>query len=508
MNYKVDVLLFMSMLYLFLVYFVYNRGRNRNIAKSFSLFAGALALWSFGLAMFFYFDERTASIFWAKFLYLSGSLVASAFLLFSVIYSESARYKLFSLKSFYIFLPSFLAIIIFLPTSLLIKDIFIKNDVKGLIYGPLRLLWELQLNGSLILGFYQFWQALKKSQGILRVHLKCITIANLTIYVFSGITDVFLPWFNIFNYIWLGPVLTLIWFSIVTYTIIRYRLMEVTVAITRTGVFIAVYSFVLGIPFILAFGLRRFLINSFGESWWIIPFITLGVLATVGPFIYIYLQRKAEDQIFKEQRRYQSVLRQASTSIGRIKDLKHLLELLVHISTQAVGLKHAAVYVYNNFKDGFILGAARNHPPMNEIIPANSAMVGYLRENKISLIYEEFKLRMGNTQGEISQMLEALDAALVIPNFTEDRLVGILVLGQKRSGKIFSDDDLSAFSILGNQAALAMENLNSLQEMKKAQEKLFHAEKLAYVGQLASSIVHEVRNPLVAIKTFVSYVPD
>ncbi len=81
-------------------------------------------------------------------------------------------------------------------------------------------------------------------------------------------------------------------------------------------------------------------------------------------------------------------------------------------------------------------------------------------------------------------------------------------LGAKSAGKLFSEEDSAAFSILANQAALAIDNINSVEEMKKTQEKLFHAEKLAYVGQLASSVVHEVRNPLTAIKTFVNYLPE
>jgi hypothetical protein len=45
------------------------------------------------------------------------------------------------------------------------------------------------------------------------------------------------------------------------------------------------------------------------------------------------------------------------------------------------------------------------------------------------------------------------------------------------------------------------------QERQRLQQELFHAEKLAYVGQLASSIAHEIRNPLTAIKTYIEYFP-
>jgi len=50
--------------------------------------------------------------------------------------------------------------------------------------------------------------------------------------------------------------------------------------------------------------------------------------------------------------------------------------------------------------------------------------------------------------------------------------------------------------------------LESLErESQRLQQELFQKEKLAYVGQLASSVVHEIRNPLATIKTYLEYLP-
>jgi len=42
---------------------------------------------------------------------------------------------------------------------------------------------------------------------------------------------------------------------------------------------------------------------------------------------------------------------------------------------------------------------------------------------------------------------------------------------------------------------------------ERLQAELFHKEKLAYVGQLASSVAHEIRNPITTIKTYLEYLP-
>lgn len=46
------------------------------------------------------------------------------------------------------------------------------------------------------------------------------------------------------------------------------------------------------------------------------------------------------------------------------------------------------------------------------------------------------------------------------------------------------------------------------EERNRLQQELFHKEKLAYVGQLASSVVHEIKNPLTTLKAFAEFFPE
>ena len=83
------------------------------------------------------------------------------------------------------------------------------------------------------------------------------------------------------------------------------------------------------------------------------------VLATTGPFIYLYLQKKIEKQLLIEQRQYQTTLKQASLGMGQIKNLKRLLNLIVHIVTRAVGIEHCEIYLYHEDSNQFTLKASR-----------------------------------------------------------------------------------------------------------------------------------------------------
>ena len=89
--------------------------------------------------------------------------------------------------------------------------------------------------------------------------------------------------------------------------------------------------------------------------------VLLLVLSTAGPFIYLFLQKKAEDTLLQEQRQYQSTLRQASLGMGQIKDLKRLLNLIVHVVTRAVRIEHCKIFLYHEDSKQFTLKAAKGN---------------------------------------------------------------------------------------------------------------------------------------------------
>jgi len=114
-----------------------------------------------------------------------------------------------------------------------------------------------------IIGLLYLFNLLKVATGIKRVQTMYFFIGSLI--GFTGGYTVHLPFFNI-AFFPFGNFGVALYPIIVTYAILRYRLMDVRIAITRTGIFIAVYTIVLGIPFIVATLLRPYLIDWIGQD--------------------------------------------------------------------------------------------------------------------------------------------------------------------------------------------------------------------------------------------------
>jgi signal transduction histidine kinase len=292
--------------------------------------------------------------------------------------------------------------------------------------------------------------------------------------------------------------------AIVGYAIVKYRLMDIKVAITRTGIFIAVYTLVLGFPFALAMWLKGWLIEMSGANWWMLPLGLMAALATVGPFIYIYLQGKAEERLHREQRRYQDILKQASLGMTRIRDLRKLLSLITHIVTKTVKIAYIAIYLYNRETDEYILVVSRDKGRLGiPKLTSDNPLVNWIVFKREPLIYEEIKRLMLDshdaTYKHLEKNMRLLTASVIIPSFLEDRFMGFIVLGEKISGQMYTPEDLNVFQVLASQSALAIENAQFYDETKKMQEQIAHAEKMATIGTMADGLSHQINNRFYAL---------
>lgn len=305
------------------------------------------------------------------------------------------------------------------------------------------------------------------------------------------------------------PIYTLV----ITYAVVKHQFTDARIVITRTGLLLATYVVVLGLPFLVGWWGRPWLESLLGREWWLVPLGLCTVLATAGPFAYAYLRRQAEARLLRDQRRYQRTLQLAARGMTQVRDAARLAALVTRLVSRTVRVTHASLFLWDAGALRYVLRAS--HGPQQL-----STQSRYSLEGAHPLIQWWRQHRRVVTNDEplpapVTQELTHLGAVLLIPGFIEDRLLGFLALGPKRSGAGYSEDDLHAFATLANEAAIAIENALSYEELMKANEQLKAAcdrlvrqERLALAGQFATGMAHEIKNPLSAIKTFAQYLPE
>lgn len=330
--------------------------------------------------------------------------------------------------------------------------------------------------------------------GLKRLQLKYVVSA---IFVFSFASFDFLPNYGIAVYPF-GYIPTTIFLGIIAYGIVKYRLFDITIAITRLGVFIVVYCIVLGIPFGLATWGRSWLTNAFGQGWFWAPMFSLLILATAGPFIYLYIQRRAEDRLLQEEKKVQELLTRASIGMITVRDLQKLLKLIIDVVVKNLKVDNTAIYLLEN--DLYVLKVSEKEYKNHTRIESDGPLIQRLKELKQPIIYEEIKLlsesQKNNEENlhEIVRQMGELQASVVIPTIVEDILLGFIVVGERKDKGAYSADLINVLTVVGNQVALAIENAIFYEETGKNLAEKFHESRLKSLGTLGTGIAHQMHN--------------
>jgi hypothetical protein len=484
MNFRIATLIFFIIFNFGFGIFVYSKKRSL-INLSYALFILFVALWSLGLLMMYLAPSPEGKLLAAKFLYLMGSFISAAFFYFSLVFPSGESQS--SVKLGLIFSPNIILFALYFFNTLMVREVVYEGEVvKYFIYGPLHFLFDIQFIGFFCCAFWNLYSKYKIAIGRTKLQLRYILIATILGVVLAGTTNVVMPSFlNNCSLAWIGPSFTFPMLSIITYAIVRYRLMDIRVVITRIGIFLCVYAVILGFPLYVGYHT---------ESWFLAAFMAI-IFATAGPIAYRSLHKKAEEILLTEQRGYQRLLLKGAKGITKEHDLHKLLKWIVHVVRRTVKIRYAAVFIEDKKKRLFTLRYKEDYGeiPDNLVFSHKHPFVAYMQEKKSPFFYEEIPAAIRHS------LKIPFEVDIIIPSFIENTHLGFLVLGEKVNREVYSQDDLNVFKILANQAGLAIENAQlytelqdetktlkeTIKKLNETQDQLIQIEKMAAMGRLA-----------------------
>ncbi len=74
--------------------------------------------------------------------------------------------------------------------------------------------------------------------------------------------------------------------------------------------------------------------------------------------------------------------------------------------------------------------------------------------------------------GQIFSVFDSLAVSLIVPMISNSRLIGMIALGQKKSGELFVHEDLELLTTIANQSVTSLENAKSYEEIEKLNRDL------------------------------------
>jgi signal transduction histidine kinase len=176
-----------------------------------------------------------------------------------------------------------------------------------------------------------------------------------------------------------------------------------------------------------------------------------------------------------------------------------------------MGVEKASLFLLNEEKGGYALRESKNIKiaSSNPLISKGDPLPRYLHKIREIIVREE--LIKGANIPELKSVIEQmgfLEAEVSIPLILKKQLIGMINLSQKFNKDVYYREDIELLSTLANQTAVAIENARLYEDLKKSKSYMRRADRLASLGTLAAGLAHEIRNPLVAIKTFTQLLPE
>jgi signal transduction histidine kinase len=241
------------------------------------------------------------------------------------------------------------------------------------------------------------------------------------------------------------------------------------------------------------------------------PWTPAEMRVTVRRGIEVYALDRERDQLVREL----TLLNQVSKTISQELEFDALLDLVVKTLTDDFGYDGAGI---------MLLERKENSLKWRKFSPDEGDLPRSLRDVSICdrTAPKFFRLLCeGKTQllvaGEILEMERpvrewitavAAEETLVIPLEGRDALVGALIVDNRRGRGCFTSEDWTLLEGLANQAVIAIENARLIEDLRRSREQIMRSDRLGTLGTLAAGLAHEINNPLVSIRTFMSMAPS
>ncbi len=527
-------------------------GRNPRDARNrtYFLFTLSIALWSLFYYQWLYETTYERALFFVRLLNGAAAFIPIFYLHHLFTFLKPDASKNFILKLCYGF--GFWALWAnttphFIP-GVSAKLVFPFWPDVGPLYHVYLFLWFMII-------FYGEWlvfNAMRKSSGNLRDQLRLILLGTLVGYA-GGCTNFFLS-YNILIPPY-GNILVSFYVVATAYAIVRHRFLDITVVIKKTVVFTGLAAFVYCVFTASAFLVQEVLTTYLDvRGLWSYALSIVLIVLGYDP-IRSLLVNLTDHVLFQKKYDYQKILKDASRGMSQIQSLEKLMQLVVHFVTMKMRVKNAAVLTLKTETADYVLGYERGYKRtlLDYRVPEASYLIQYLLREKEAVDLERVKecLAQGSRKkgkdlsphsydfASIKLQMEELEASCCVPSFLSGNLRNVLILGEKKSGDYYTDEDLNVLFTLAQESAIAIENarlydeaikktaelekinhqleyskdllMKALRETEVAnkqlqdtQAQLIHEQKMATLGRLAASVGHEVNNPLTILSMNVS----
>ena len=384
-------------------------------------------------------------------------------------------------------------------------------------------LYLIQFFGVLILAILILWNGTQATSGIRSQQNKYILVGLIPTLVFAPITGFILPiGINNSSFIFLSPIYATFTVCLIGYAIVKHGLFDIRLVVARALAYFLSLSVVSAIFGFIAIALIKVFFHP-----------QLSVVAEIALAISTALAALSFQRVKKVFDKFSNrVFYRDSYNVQTFLDAFN--RVLVSTYELAPLLRRISILIEDNLKPAYCLfgingyekNAASWTQPSTKV-PLSEEEIKFIQDfvtrTKTKLIIADL---IEDKYSDFQKYLQKRDIAVFAKLATSNREgdIGYFMLGSKKSGNMYTSQDIDVLEIVINELVVAIQNALHTEEIEQfnitLQDKIKDAtyrlrstnEKLRALDEAKDDFVsmasHQLRTPLTSVKGNLSLVLD
>lgn len=290
----------------------------------------------------------------------------------------------------------------------------------------------------------------------------------------------------------LTPIVLIITTSMMAVFIIRHKLMDVNIFISRYVIYnsltvLAVGAYFMAIGLVI-YGVKLLKIpfNSL-----IIPlFVFVSALAMVIVFFTSSIRRKIQlfinRNFYSHKYEFRDKWLETTEKISSKGSEKEISDILVELLSGTMGADDVRLWLFDPVMNGFFL-TVKSTATSNEMIGQDHPVIKVIYIVKGPFLFADMKDDVTADEMEKIKKLAGPEGVICAPLLADQDLLGFLIQSSDISGEPYRDDDFELLKAITTQAAVQLKNIRLAQNLTSIKE-------IETFNKLSTFVMHDLKN--------------